>query len=128
MVFDVIPTNGETWLVCGGRDFADKAMFDNAMGDLIHMKGCPRAIIHGGAPGADSLAHLWAARHGTTGIAFPADWNKHGKAAGPIRNQEMIDHGKPNLVVAFPGGRGTADMVQKAKTAGIDVAEIKPVL
>jgi len=54
-----------------------------------------------------------------------AKWSKHGRAAGPIRNQEMIDECKPDLVVAFPGGRGTADMVRRAKAAGIRVIEVQ---
>jgi hypothetical protein len=48
-------------------------------------------------------------------------WEKYGKPARPIRNQKMIDDHKPNLVIAFPGGRGTADMVFKARSAGIEV-------
>jgi hypothetical protein len=50
-----------------------------------------------------------------------ADWNTHGRAAGPIRNQRMLDEVKPELVVAFPGGRGTADMVRRAREAGVNV-------
>ncbi len=57
--------------------------------------------------------------------AIPADWDKFGKGAGPIRNQQMIDEGKPDLVVAFPGGTGTADMVKRAKKHGIEVIEVK---
>ena len=55
-----------------------------------------------------------------------ADWAKHGRKAGPIRNQRMIDEGRPDLVVAFPGGTGTADMVERARVAGIRVIEIAP--
>jgi hypothetical protein len=57
--------------------------------------------------------------------AHPADWFSHGKAAGPIRNQEMLAMEAPALVVAFPGGRGTADMVRRARKAGVDVLEVK---
>lgn len=49
---------------------------------------------------------------------------KYGKSAGPIRNQTMLDDGKPDLVLAFPGGRGTADMVAKAEKHGIPVRRI----
>ena len=52
---------------------------------------------------------------------YPADWQKHGRAAGPIRNQQMLDEGKPDLVVAFDGGRGTADMIARAEKAGVRV-------
>jgi hypothetical protein len=123
-MFDVIPINGQTWLICGGRDFADRSMFDSAMGDLMRLKGCPARIVHGAARGADKMADEWADRKAIPSIRMPADWQKHGKAAGPIRNQEMLDRMKPSLVVAFPGGRGTADMVTRARKAEIDVAEI----
>jgi len=52
-----------------------------------------------------------------------ANWAELGRKAGPIRNQQMLDEGKPNLVVAFPGGRGTADIVRRARAAGIEVVE-----
>jgi hypothetical protein len=55
------------------------------------------------------------------------DWKTHGKAGGPIRNQMMLDDYKPQVVIAFPGGSGTADMVRRAHaTQGIDVIEVKP--
>ena len=56
---------------------------------------------------------------------YPADWDKHGKAAGPIRNKQMIDEGKPDLVIAFPGGRGTAGAVRLAKFAGVTVRVVE---
>lgn len=72
--------------------------------------------------GADALAALWSAKIGLSSHArYNADWSLYGKAAGPIRNQRMIDKGKPDLVVAFPGGRGTADLVQRAEVAGVPV-------
>ena len=119
-----IPINGQTWLICGGRDFMDWEMFSSAMSDLVRLRGMPRNIIHGSADGADRLASYWAEKHALDMQTFPADWKKHGRAAGPIRNQEMIER-KPDFVVAFPGGRGTADMVRRARDAGVDVAEIK---
>jgi hypothetical protein len=84
----------------------------------------PTLIIHGCANGADEWADYWADVNNVPHRAFPADWNKHGKAAGPIRNQRMLDEGKPDMVIAFPGGRGTADMVRRARTAGVEVREI----
>jgi hypothetical protein len=125
MTFDVTPLNGQTWLVCGGRDFADAGMFRSAMADLVRLKGMPARIIHGGAQGADTMAGEYADRHALDLCVERADWRKHGRAAGPIRNQAMLDKHRPALVVAFPGGRGTADMVARARAAGVDVAEIK---
>jgi hypothetical protein len=80
-------------------------------------------IIQGGADGADRLAAEWGWDHGIPVRTFNPDWEKHGKAGGPVRNQRMIDEGRPEGVVAFPGGKGTADMVQRARAAGLTVWE-----
>lgn len=119
----------ETWLVCGGRDFSDQRMFDIIMSHLVGQRGCPSKLVHGAANGADSLADAWGKRLAIEVVACPADWNKHGKAAGPIRNEDMLIDHKPKLVVAFPGGKGTADMVARAnnRRGAIDVIEVKPI-
>lgn len=80
-------------------------------------------MIHGDASGADRLSGEWAASKGIQVEARPADWSKHGRAAGPIRNSQMLDE-KPELVIAFPGGQGTADMVRKAKQTGLEVVMV----
>lgn len=106
-------------LVCGGRDYDDaKAVRDSL--DMVRVQ----AIITGGAKGADELGFKEASRRGLASLVFPADWQTHGRAAGPIRNQQMLDEGNPDLVMAFPGGRGTADMVRRAKKAGVPVMEV----
>ena len=94
------------------------------MGDLCGQLGVPARVVHGGAAGADTLAHTWAMRLGLEVDMMAADWATHGLAAGPIRNQQMLTDAKPDLVVAFPGGRGTADMVSRARHARVQVAEI----
>jgi hypothetical protein len=111
-------------LVCGGRDFSDCGLVWNILDDLakIEVVDC---VIEGDARGADRIAGAWAKRRRVDLRLFPADWIKYGKAAGPIRNQKMLDVGKPTLVIAFPGGVGTADMVHRAKAAGVPV-QIKP--
>jgi hypothetical protein len=110
-------------LVCGGRDFHNRAFVFSSL-DKIREKGWrPQVIIHGAARGADSLAGMWAEERGIDVLAFPAGWEAHGKAAGHIRNKQMLDEGKPTHVVAFPGGRGTANMVNQAKAAGLYVWE-----
>lgn len=117
-------------LVCGGRDYKDYLRVKEVLDNLHDEGGHPykkeiTEIIHGDATGADTLAALWAShtwKHNGDSIevkAFPADWNKHGKSAGYIRNKQMLDEGKPDLVVAFPGGKGTTNMVQLAAKAGI---------
>jgi hypothetical protein len=59
---------------------------------------------------------------------YRADWAKHGRAAGPIRNKQMLEEGKPDLVVAFPGGQGTANMMSQVREAGVRVMAITPTL
>ena len=110
-------------LVCGGRDFNDSMTLGSWLGG-IHKQGGISLLIHGGARGADFMAAKFAEWAGIPVKEYPADWGEHGKAAGPIRNQQMIDEGKPDKVLAFPGGRGTADIVARARTAGIEVIEV----
>lgn len=105
-------------LVCGGRDFNDVAFFEDAM-QRIHETYNITLVIHGAAKGADLLASEWAQARGISQTACPAAWGAYGKAAGPMRNQYMIDVHKPAIVVAFPGGRGTADMTQRAQRSGV---------
>lgn len=115
-------------LVCGGRDFSDRDMLARALAPYKPVPVtavCEHKIIAGGATGADALAIEWAEVFGVPFRIFPANWKEHGRAAGPIRNQRMIDEGKPDLVIAFPGGRGTADMVSRARKAGIEVVEVR---
>lgn len=81
-------------------------------------------IIAGEAKGADFLARVWAKWLQVDYIGFPAEWDTHGKRAGPIRNKQMLTEGKPDLVIAFPGRRGTADMVSQSKKAGVEVIEV----
>lgn len=110
-------------LVCGGRTYSNgKAVVRTLSG--IHREQPITKVIQGGATGADSFAKGWALIMGIDEVEYKADWNRHGKAAGPIRNQRMLDEGKPDLVVAFPGGAGTADMVRRAKAAGVRVVEV----
>ena len=108
-------------LICGGRDFDDRALVGKT---LTPRRADITEIIHGAARGADTLADEWAQVWGIPSRAFPALWRRHGRAAGPIRNQRMLDEGKPDLVIAFPGGKGTADMVERARGAGVAVQEI----
>lgn len=110
-------------LVCGGRDFRNKELLNQVLNDLakVEIVDC---IIEGDAEGADRLAGFWAKKHRVDLKLFPANWNLHKKSAGPIRNQKMLDEGKPDLVIAFPGGKGTAHMIKIAKEAGVPVKEI----
>lgn len=109
-------------LVCGGRDYADKETLKRVLDELYNATKFSQ-LIEGGASGADALSASWAAMKGIHVIEVKAQWIKHGKKAGPIRNSEMLSL-RPDIVVAFPGGRGTADMVAKAKNAGTQVIEV----
>lgn len=107
-------------LVCGGRDFNDAMTLGSWLGGIHKQHGID-VLIHGGARGADFMAGKFAELIGIPVREYPADWARDGRAAGPIRNSKMLAAEKPDLVVAFAGGRGTADMVEKARRAGIEV-------
>lgn len=111
-------------LVCGGRDYADDLRVFDVLDELWRDRAV-EAIIHGGASGADSLARRWANYRDVPHVPYPAEWMRYGPAAGPLRNQRMLDQSKPDLVVAFPGGTGTADMVRRARSANVEVLEIE---
>lgn len=107
----------KTILVCGGRDYNDYARVAEVLGSLVIGR-----IIHGGARGADSTADFYARRNKIPVSVFRADWSK-GRGAGFERNQRMLEE-NPDMVVAFPGGRGTADMVMRAERAGVEVLQL----
>lgn len=108
-------------LVCGSRHFDDEALMRAVMID----EG-PRfpgdVLIHGDAKGADKLSEKFICSYVKV-ERYPADWNKHGKAAGPIRNKQMLEEGKPDLVIAFlaPNSKGTKNMIEQAEKTGIPV-------
>ncbi len=113
-------------LVCGGRDYDDSWHVDETLDSLAQVTGLSPIthVITGDAMGADLLAGWWAKRRHRSLIVYEADWATHGKAAGPKRNATMLTDGKPDVVVAFPGGKGTADMVRRARKAGVLVVEV----
>lgn len=90
---------------------------------LPYWNAGPVTVVCGGARGADRLAAREARVLGCEVEEYPADWDRFGKAAGFIRNQEMVDSGA-DLVIALPGGNGTAHCVQCAKRAGIEVVRV----
>lgn len=110
-------------LICGGRDFTDWKTFMRCMDQMNEQYGPFDAIVQGGAPGADAMAADLAYHWKIPTDEYLADWRTHGRAAGPIRNQQMLVEGKPEIVFAFPGGRGTANMVALAKASGVRVVE-----
>lgn len=119
----------ERILVCGGRAYNDRTAVAWELSRLS-MQHDDLIIICGYDPdderfqGADQLAFEWARAHGVPAFPFPAPWTKRGRSAGPFRNQRMLDCGRPTKVVAFPGGRGTADMTRRAHDARLSVLEV----
>lgn len=112
-------------LVCGSRHWGNYNRI-RAVISLLHNEQGIACVIHGCCPtGADMIADNVAITLGIPTKRYPADWKKHGKAAGPLRNQQMLDEGKPDLVLAFTNtpetSRGTKDMTTRAKKANLEV-------
>src|SRR6266566_1543686 len=108
-------------LVCGDRKWTDR----RAIEECISGFGEITMIIEGEAPGADTLARLFAVAKDIPVKSCPADWKRYGRAAGPIRNVQMLEEGQPDVVLAFhkdiARSRGTRDMVNRAVQARIPV-------
>ena len=116
-------------LVTGGRFFADERFLIEAL-DYLHARrritvvihgACMRLDKHGREIGADYFAGRWCRRNYLFELPFPADWDRLGDAAGPIRNDRMLEEGRPEGAVAFPGALGTKDMVKKCWFASVKV-------
>jgi len=107
-------------LVCGGRHYSDRRTLFNAL-DELNSRATITAIICGGATGADSLALEWARARGIKSHTYLAFWKIHGHKAGPLRNARMLSDSKPDIVLAFPGGFGTLDMVRRAERIHVPV-------
>lgn len=105
-------------LICGDRNW-DNVESVLAQIELLN----PSVVIEGEATGADIIAREVAKHLGVPVLAFPADWNKHGRAAGPIRNAQMLKEGRPDFVLAFhhniEKSKGTKNMIMIAEKAGI---------
>lgn len=108
-------------IVTGGRDYSD---YERLSAELSKFE--PDLIIQGGATGADALALRFANERGVKFETYPAQWGKYGKSAGPLRNEEMLKAHPDAVVLAFPGGRGTAHCKQAARYLGHTVYEVLP--
>jgi hypothetical protein len=113
-------------LVCGSRSWKDDLAIADAISQLDNTSGI-QLLIQGGARGADRMARSFANSAGIPVKEFPANWNRYGKAAGFIRNQQMLDEGRPHLVLAFlrNDSPGTLDMIRRAAKADIPVAVVR---
>jgi hypothetical protein len=110
-------------LVTGGRNYSNKEFLYSIL-DTINSKSPISLIIHGGANGADKLSGDWGTYRDIDVKVYKADWDTHGKKAGILRNIEMLDDSKPDLVVAFFGGNGTLHMKTYAKKQGYKVLDL----
>lgn len=111
---------GRIVLVCGGRDYTDRATVRARLTQLPE----DSIVIQGGAPGADRLAYEVAEKSWHLHTAtVKAKWVKYGKRSGPLRNAAMLKL-KPTLVIAFPGGRGTENCIAQAEAKGIPVERV----
>ena len=110
--------------VTGGRGYSNRVRVYDALRAFDKNARVVPQLVYGVAHGADTLAADYAGMRNWRLDPFPADWEQHGKAAGPIRNQAMVDSGL-DVLLAFPGGRGTEDMVTRAKRAGVLVLRVE---
>ena len=113
--------------VTGGRTYYNYGVIGDALYSTllnINKVGADMFLVVGDAAGADNIALSWAEDFNIKYKRFDADWDKYGKAAGPIRNKEMLLSGIDKLC-AFPGGNGTAHMTKICREAGIYVREYK---
>jgi hypothetical protein len=142
---EIAPSHSLVIAAGGGRDLAwpqqrvAAELLARSGGRLVHL------LLHGGARGADAAIGRAAQQLGWSSAVMPAQWQLHGRAAGPIRNRELLEqaiakavaHTSPGslasvLVVAFPGGPGTASLLQQARRMAshsqvpISVAEVSP--
>jgi len=106
-------------LICGGRTYFDAERVFLVL-DILG----PSLVIHGAAKGADTLAANWAVIRGVPHKPFPADWQRYGNSAGVKRNRQMLMEGRPALVIAFPGGVGTWNMMAQAEQNGVPVLDL----
>jgi hypothetical protein len=126
-------SKGARVLVCGGRNknpadiwnWLERFLRDEIESNLGHSMWPISALMHGGAKGADEGAGQWAESEGIEPLVFKANWKSHGRSAGPRRNSIMLREGRPDIVIAFPGGAGTKNMVEQARGL-VPVIEVKP--
>jgi hypothetical protein len=108
--------------ICGGRDYYNKSRVFQVL-DFTYER-IPFVLISGGATGADTLGIRWAKYRKVPCEVYPADWTRYGKSAGPKRNIKMIESGI-DVLLAFPGGRGTKHMIDSCRKRNIKVVEIE---
>ncbi len=107
-------------IIAGGRDYTDYVRLEYICAELLQGK-FNTEIVSGKARGADRLGEMFAVEHGYPVKYFPANWELHGKRAGPLRNIEMAEYA--DELIAFWDGksRGTKHMIDEATKKGLKV-------
>ena len=119
-----ILTEGINLAVVGSRTFDDYPKLKKEIDNICKQHGSIAKIISGGANGADKLGELYAREHNIPTQIFIPNWNLHGKAAGIIRNRDIIFNS--NMVIAFWDGKskGTKNSIDLAKSYNLEVHTI----
>lgn len=116
------PETCERLVITGSRDWTNRPFLYGILDRIYDVRPFD-VLIHGDARGVDRMGRDWAIENGIAVMKFPANWTKHGKSAGPIRNGEMIEKGHPTIAAAFPlnDSIGTWDMVRKLDVNDIPI-------
>ncbi len=102
-------------IIAGGRNYAFDER-DLEILDALHAQYDFTEVVSGAATGADTCGAEWAKSRGLRVKEYPAEWGRYGRAAGPIRNKQMIDYIYPaGILITFPGGRGTRNVTKLAE-------------
>ena len=115
-----------TWIIAGSRNLSDKKYVVSALNEYANAHGYPCEVVSGGSRGADFLGEVWAEQNGIPVKRFPADWDKYGRSAGPIRNGQMAEYAKPNgILLLFWDGKspGSRSMLNEARKRNIPVVQ-----
>lgn len=107
-------------LVCGGRDFSDRALLFTTMDRVLAKYPDGLLVVHGSAKGADLLAEEWCKARQVMYVGVPAQWDRFGKSAGMQRNRIMRDVWEPKACIAFKGGVGTLGMIGLMREVGVE--------
>jgi len=113
-------------LITGGRDYRNQREMFSVL-DRLHAERKFTYLMHGDASGADQMSHRWAKKRGVQPVAFEALWDANGNKDGNARNGRMLDFMKPDVCIAFSGGRGTANMMRRAREAGVELIDVEDI-
>lgn len=106
-------------IVAGGRNFKKYQVVEDAIKDAISKGLQITQVVSGGARGVDTMGETWAVKNGVDIKRFPAEWDKYGVSAGPIRNAKMGDYADALIAVWDGVSTGTKNMIEYAKKKGL---------